>query len=268
VGTLHGAHLSNRRYSPEILCKTLEDLRPDAILVELPASLMDGDGRPINRGRSDCPENWATDSVATKLGIKQIPFDQPDRQEIFQKARYSQREAQVNALLSQWSAEVRTHNQPASDLNTILVFGSILSAQRNFSATGGPETINSKGHDELIRAKHTLMYDVLPVLAGQRSGYEAIASEQAFFKDHWEQRNRAMVDHVLKAAGDHRGKPKSSCARRNWMRSARPHTSPPCGPPRRASEFARVPQASALRPAGSGIKGEIEVTGVTSNGRT
>ncbi|MHC4572442.1 MAG: hypothetical protein ACYS0C_10260, partial [Planctomycetota bacterium] len=85
IGTIHGGHYKNPKYSCEVLKEIILSLKPDAILNELPLSLVDPNDRPLFRNPNKHPEGWAADTVATKLGIRQIPFDRPDRQENFKK---------------------------------------------------------------------------------------------------------------------------------------------------------------------------------------
>jgi len=88
IGTIHSFHCENYDYSPEKLKKIISSLKPAAILNELPLSLVDPNGRPVEsiRDRSgSCPEIWAADEAAMELGVRQIPYDRPDRQENFKK---------------------------------------------------------------------------------------------------------------------------------------------------------------------------------------
>ena len=85
IGTLHGRHTTSAHYSVDVLKRILEDLSPAAILVELPRAWVDEHGRvaPSVLKGADCPETPATNEVAVKLGVRQIAFDRPDRQENF-----------------------------------------------------------------------------------------------------------------------------------------------------------------------------------------
>jgi hypothetical protein len=78
IGTIHSAHYENSNYSPEKLKGIILSLKPDAILNELPLSLVDPNGRPLERirrkGNPGGPESWAADTVAQQLGIKQNKF--------------------------------------------------------------------------------------------------------------------------------------------------------------------------------------------------
>jgi len=95
IGTLHEFHYNNPEYPPEVLKEIILALEPAAILNELPLSHVDPNGRPIEKirveGYPSGPESWAADTVAQQLGIKQIPFDRPDRNEFYRKTNYFKR---------------------------------------------------------------------------------------------------------------------------------------------------------------------------------
>ena len=115
IGTIHKWHLENPRYSPEVLKRILSALEPNAILNELPLSQVDKQGRPIYKSRNTSAEGWAADTVASQLGIRQIPFDRPDREENFKKTRYFEREQQVSQL-KRGAARTRSAVRSARDV--------------------------------------------------------------------------------------------------------------------------------------------------------
>jgi hypothetical protein len=93
IGTIHSGHHKNPKYSCEVLKEIILSLKPDVILNELPLSLVDPNGRPIERLRDKqtSPECWAADTVATQLGIRQIAIDRPDRQQRFKETKFFER---------------------------------------------------------------------------------------------------------------------------------------------------------------------------------
>jgi len=103
IGTLHHFHYDSPKYKPEVLKEIILSLKPDAILNELPLDQVDPNGRPVFRHYLQGSECWAADTVAQQLGIKQIPFDRPDRQENFIKTNYFERQKQSNELSEKWA---------------------------------------------------------------------------------------------------------------------------------------------------------------------
>jgi catechol 2,3-dioxygenase-like lactoylglutathione lyase family enzyme len=206
IGTLHKWHYENPQYSPAVLKKLINSLKPNAILNELPLSQVDPNGRPLFRDPNQHPEGWAADSVAMQLGIKQIPFDQPDREEIFRKTHYFEREKNSNELLNKWGNQLAVKEPNSVDLKTVQLLSYAGQAQYNISHQAGPEIINSDGFDSVIRMKHSLQYDVVPAIIKKYPGYERLVEDQKFFKDHWNQRNNTMADNIVNAAQKHKGK--------------------------------------------------------------
>jgi len=206
IGTLHNWHYENPKYSPTILKKIIGSLKPDVILNELPLSQVDSNGRPLFRDPNKNPEGWAADSVAMELGTPQTPFDQPDRQEIFKRTRYFEREKNSSELLNKWGNQLFEKDPNSSEVTTAQLLGYASQAQYTLSHQAGPEIINSQSFDSIIRIKHSLMYDILPAIIKKYPGYETLVDDQNFFKEHWNQRNRTMADNIKKAAEKYKGK--------------------------------------------------------------
>ncbi|MHC4457483.1 MAG: serine hydrolase [Planctomycetota bacterium] len=209
IGTTHSAHQENHKYTPEILKEIILLLKPDAILNELPLSLVDPNGRPIKEIRSkggDCPEVWAADTVATKLGIKQIPFDRPDRQENFKKTNYFERRKRWNKLGNKWGEQVNKNDPNCLDLKIAKLWSYASLAEGQLFIKSPPEVINSDAHDSIIRVKHSLWYDIMPTILQKYPGYETLIDDYHFARDQWHQRNQIMADNITKAAKKYPGK--------------------------------------------------------------
>jgi len=207
VGTIHSGHHFNPKYSPDILKQIILSLKPDVILNELPLSLVDPNGRPIEkiRGKDNQggPECWAADTVAMQLGIKQIPFDRPDRQENFKSTNYFERENRSNKLINKWSTKQNTDDPNCLDLKICGLGGYTSQSQDNFTM---PETINSEGFDSVIKMKHFIWYEMMPQVLEKYKGYEETADDFRFFGKQWKERNSIMVNNIISAAKEHSGK--------------------------------------------------------------
>lgn len=206
LGTIHGHHLKNIYYSPEALRTILLELKPDAILNELPLNQVDADGRPLDKDRTSCPENWASDGVATQLGIKQIPFDRPNREEHYNETRYFQRQRQAMEYLDKWNSEQAKAEPVSANLNFYDMFLKASQAQRNTFEIGTPEIINSKSFDFMIRLKHGVLYELLPALWADIPDAKEARENWLFLGRDWQERNRVMSDNILKAAAKYPGK--------------------------------------------------------------
>ncbi len=209
IGTIHQTHNKNPKYSPEILKEIILSLKPDAILNELPLSLIDPDGSPIKRlrNKNKSPESWASYTIATQLGIKQIPFDRPDRQKNFKKTRYFERQKQTKKLEKKWFEQLKAQHPNSVDIKTASLMGLAGQAEWHLFTKASPEIINSDAHDAVIRIKHSVWYDIVPTIF---ENYPFPQSQQLiddykFFKDQWHQRNKIMADNIIKAAKKYPG---------------------------------------------------------------
>lgn len=209
VGGIHSFHHKNPKYSPEILKEIILSLKPDAILNELPLSLVDPNGRPIEEIRSkggDCPEVWAADTVATKLGVKQIPFDRPDRQEHYRKTKKFQRRKKAEKRFSEWLEQVKINAPESVDLKITQLSTYCLQAQIDLSNNVGPEIINSDGYDDIIRVRHILWTEIRPEILKKYPGYEKLVEDYDFDYQEWQERNRIMANNIIKATKEYAGK--------------------------------------------------------------
>jgi hypothetical protein len=206
VGTIHQAHFQNPNYNVERLKEILVSLKPSAILNELPLELVEPDGRPKAREKDKQPECWATDTVANELGILQIPFDRPDRQENFRKTRYFEREDQSNSRFKQWGLKLFKETPESPDLKIALLLDEAERAESHLFRKGSAEMINSEAHDAIIRIKKSLMESIIPEILKKYSDYESLVEDANFFRSEWQQRNRIMADNILKAAREYSGR--------------------------------------------------------------
>ena len=209
VGTIHATHYKNPKYSPEVLKEIIFSLKPNVILNELPLSLVDSNGRPIEkiRGReSSCPEIWAANKVAMELGIKQIPFDRPDREENFKKTNYFERQKRSIEMADKWGHETIKKDPNSLDVRIVQLMSYASQAEGTLFMNSGPEIINSEAHDSVIRIKHSLWHDIMPAILQKYPGYETLIDDYCFEKQQWLERNRIMVDNIIKAAKEYSGK--------------------------------------------------------------
>jgi len=205
IGTIHSAHYKNPNYSPDLLKKIILDLKPDAILLESPLSMMDPNGRPIYRDPLKNPEGWASDTVAQQLGIRQIPFDRPDRQENFRKTRYFEREKEAYELRKKYYESILQNepNSPILKITQLQVYA--CTAEASLLQNAGPEAINSEAHDSIIRIKMTILWEIFSNAFKYPPCKELIESDQ-FFQEQWKTRNEIMANNIIKAVQQYPGK--------------------------------------------------------------
>jgi len=210
IGTIHSRHYSNPKYSPDILKQIILSLKPDVILNELPLSLVDPNGRPLEgirgKGNPDGPECWAADDAAMELGIKQIPFDRPDRQENFKKTNYFERNKRSKELMNKWGEQTFREDPNSLDIKIAHLMSYAGQAEDQLFMNSGPEIINSETHDSVIRIKHSLWHDIMPAIWKKYPGWETLVDDSCFEKQQWEDRNRIMVNNIVKAAKEYAGK--------------------------------------------------------------
>jgi len=207
IGTLHGKHYESSKYKPEVLKEIILSLKPDTILNELPLSLVDPNGRPIFRHYLQGPEGWAADTAAMQLGIKQIPFDQPDRQENFKKTNYFKREKQSNESTQKWAQQIGKEDPNSIDLKILQLCEYAGDAQaKMWEMNLGPEAFNSELFDLIIRIKHSVWRDISGSIFKKYPGYESLVDDCKFFRDQWLERNKIMAENIKKAAKEYPGK--------------------------------------------------------------
>lgn len=208
IGTIHQFHHKVELYKPEVLKDIILALKPDAILNELPLSLVSPNGRPLIRDYHKSPEGWAADQAATKLSIKQIPYDRPDREENFKKTNYFGRSKRYGEMFEKWQKQVLENDPKSEDLKIIQLLMDANLAQMYLSMVNSsrPEVINSEAFDRVISIKHTLQYDIRLSIWKKYPGYEEALNDCKFFGDQWRERNRIMADNIVRAAKGYPGK--------------------------------------------------------------
>lgn len=209
IGTLHKGHYKNPKYGPEILKEIILSLKPDAILIEAPLSQVDPNGRPLEKFRTKDPnwdpEDWITDEVAMQLGIKQIPFDRPDREEYYKRTNFLQRRKGYMASIKKWFKELKKENPKSADLKTVQLLDNAFTATAQLR-NGPPTLLNSGGFDALTRLRRSLAFDIIPEILKKYPAYKSLSDEGRFIKDVWQERNRIMAKNIVKAAEQYPGK--------------------------------------------------------------
>jgi len=214
LGTIHDAHYKNPKYSPDVLKDIVLSLKPAVILNELPLSLVDPNGRPIEKFRQKDmthiagagPECWAADTAAQQLGIKQIPFDRPDRQKNFKKTRYFEREKSSQELLAKWGHQIEKSDANSVDIKIARLTDYESQAEENLFFNSAADIINSETHDSIIRMKLSLLYDIIPAILKKYPGYESLIDDCLFLGDQWRERNNIMAENIKKAAKEYTGR--------------------------------------------------------------
>ncbi|MFZ2148128.1 MAG: DUF5694 domain-containing protein [Sedimentisphaerales bacterium] len=201
IGTIHDSHHESTKYRPEVLKEIILALEPDAILNELPLSLVDPNGRPKFRDYLTSPEGWASYNAAVELGnIPQIPYDRPDRQENFNRTKYFERQKRANRLREKWVQEVEGNDPESLDLKIAKLQRYAGQSEAHMFINSSPDIINSEAHDSIVRIKHFLWHDIIPTILKKYPGYETLIDDDHFQRDQWQERNRIMANNIIKAA--------------------------------------------------------------------
>jgi|SRR5208283_4841319 len=203
LGTLHGMHHQNSRYSVDTLRDLIVRLKPSAILIELPPAI---GGEPTiekqriaERFAND--ENWSANAAADVLQIPVVACDRQGRNEYYRETNYFDREARLNRRVESWlnSAE-NAKIAPAEAALLGPLLGNAARSQNYFTINAGPEVINSEGFDRIIRFKHFIWQELMPELSAKVTSLNDLAGEFAFFRDEWHERNRIMADNIATQA--------------------------------------------------------------------
>jgi len=209
IGTLHKFHYNNSKYPPEVLKEIILALKPDAILNELPLSLVDPNGRPIESIRSksgSCPDAWAADEAAMELGVRQIPYDRPDRQDNFKKTNFFERREIASKSLTKWVEWLKKENPECFDLKITQLWDYAYETKDYLFENFGPEIINSDAYDSAVRMVYLFWFDVLPDVIKNYPSYKSLVDHYHFERDQWNTRNKIMADNIIKAVKEYPGK--------------------------------------------------------------
>ena len=204
LGTLHGMHHQNARYSVGILRDlVVKLLKPSAILIELPPAI--GGEPTIEKqriaGRLANDENWSANAAADVLQIPVIAYDREGRNEYYEETKYFDREGRLNRRIDPWRSS--TENAKLAPAETALLgplLGNAARSRDYFMLNTGPEVINSDGFDRIIRLKHFIWEELMPELSAQVRSLNDLAGEFAFFRDEWHERNRIMAGNIATQA--------------------------------------------------------------------
>jgi hypothetical protein len=202
IGTLHGAHNQNPRYSEDALREILLALKPDAILVEMYSRHFNEDGS-LNMEMiylEHCPDVRAPHDAASALGIRQIPFDRERRDEYYAETKYFEKEQAAEESLRKWLDELP---KDSFDRKVGMIYPlSQDECQIPLMLGAPPELINSKAFDTLIRIKHLSNYDLMASMLERYPGYEEAASFLRWHDEQWDERNGIMAQNVVRIAAD------------------------------------------------------------------
>jgi hypothetical protein len=209
LGTIHGSHQQNARYSLDILRDLIVRLKPAAILVELPPTISGQltveDQRIIKSLAVN--ENKSANAAAGLLQIPVIPYDREGRNEFYEQTKYFDRQAQLSRRIDSWLDSAA--NRTAAPAETA-VLGPLSEdasrSQQYFDLNASPEIINSEGYDRLIRLKHFLFRKLMPELSTRVESLRDLAPEFAFFRDEWNERNRIMAENIVKQGSRYSGR--------------------------------------------------------------
>jgi hypothetical protein len=199
LGTLHGMHQQNSRYSVDILRDLIVRLKPNAILIELPPMI--GGEPTIEKqrvsGRFANDENWSANAAADVLQIPVVGYDREGRNEYYQQTKYFDRQEKLNRQITSWLSS--TENATTASAEVALLgplLGNAARSRDYFMLKTGPEVINSDGFDRIIRLKHFIWEELMPELSAKVGSLKDLAGEFGFFRDEWHERNRIMADNV------------------------------------------------------------------------
>ena len=145
--------------------------------------------------------------VEQQLGIKQIPFDRPDRNEFYRKTNYFKRQNEYNQELNKWLEGLYTKEPNSIDIKAVTLIGEAIKAQGALGAQDliTPKLVNSELYDCVMRIKHS-SGDIISEILKKHSAPQAMIDECIFFRDVWSERNKIMTRNIVKASEKYKGK--------------------------------------------------------------
>jgi hypothetical protein len=206
LGTIHGRHQQNPRYSPQVLRDLIVRLKPAVILVELPSTI---EGKPTIVDRQIAAwlaqnENWSANAAAEALQVPILPYDREGRNEFYKETKYFERQQQLSRRVESWLEDAEQHNSdPVETAIAGTLYDNAEQSQRYFDLNAGPEIINSEGYDRNIRNKHLIYRNIVPQFAPRIPSLSSLAAEFTYFREEWQERNAIMADNIAREARKH-----------------------------------------------------------------
>jgi hypothetical protein len=207
---LHEYHGKNPHYSQQVLLDILVACRPQAILVELPATKA---GKPtVREGRlveeyARADELWASQQAAQKLKIPIHPFDMDRRDDLRQEQRYWERRSRAE---KDFTTLLESKDDEYAELRALRRFEEHLKKSiLAFAGKGTPEIINSEAFDSILRARKQLqvVFDgAFERLLRSHPEHAALRRELDFVRREWNQRNEVMAKTIEGIAGQYKGR--------------------------------------------------------------
>jgi tetratricopeptide (TPR) repeat protein len=199
IGTLHGAHETNRNYNERTLRNILLALEPDAICVELYSTFFNPDGSYREEVMLDHPEGRAEVAAAEAMDIPLLPFDREGRNERYQETRYFKRLRSANEAIQRWIERMGTEEPDSLPPKVVALAYHIGGSQSQFNASGTAELVNSEAFDGVIRAKRGLA-DLIEMLMRPYPECQEAAKDLDFIEEEWRERNTIMADNITRIA--------------------------------------------------------------------
>lgn len=203
MGTLHGMHPQNSRYSVDILRDLIVRLKPGAILIE-PPPMIGGESTSEKQwavGRFANDENWSANAAADVFQIPVFAYDREGRNEYYQETNCFDRQERLNRRINSWrSSTDNTTMAPAEGALLGPLLGNPARSRDYFMVNTGPELINSEGFDRIIRVKHFIWEELMPELSAKVKSLNDFAGEFVFFRDEWHERHRIMAGNIATQA--------------------------------------------------------------------
>jgi hypothetical protein len=207
IGTMHKHHNTAEYYTTDALGEIFTALQPAALCVALNSTFFGPDGylKPELRQPQDYPEIVVADDIAKTLGIREIPFDQDDRNEYYNDTRYFECQENATSAVSQFISNLQTANPLCQELKLVQLLEHAKQLQFHLGQCASPRLINSEVYDSIVRMKR-LCEDALLALLEQHDGMQTVVADLQFVAKEWSERNHIMADNLRWIAADYAGK--------------------------------------------------------------
>ncbi len=201
IGTIHDSHNSSRYYDTQELKRILHRIRPGALLIEIPENQMGKDGRVRPSDRVG-PELTIADEVASELGIPQIPFDHPNRNE--KNAELLERWNAIQPRVAQLNEDMKSKN--SLDLQFTRLYTLANAGLQSEQTRATSSAVNSDASDALTSIFYAVYQDAFISIAESYPGYDDLVKVLKYARDWWHERNNMMAKNILKAATAYGGR--------------------------------------------------------------
>jgi hypothetical protein len=199
VGTVHNA---TKYYDVQTLCRIIDRVKPDLLLVELDSSFFTPSMSLKSEFTSISMENKAISVALQSRPIPVRPYDIEGRNQIYEQHNYFKLQRDLSSALNAAERDSLLGSKAAFLLDAIIRFDDIGAG----FGSERPEVINSTACDVAMESKQYYAGEGMVQIVTSVPSLTRFKEFCKFKRDFWIKRNNAMVDNIVSWIKQFRGK--------------------------------------------------------------